>query len=462
MARIHRLAGTAMSAITITTLTFASATALATPLESIWSGDLDAPPDRPRNTWEMDAFDNIWPLCGGSYDALGSLFECPAVAVGDTSTYSDRWTVNDTFGPRELSYQPVDWHRGIDFSAECGEPVFAIADGQVKRLKYDTSGTDDPSVAIRHCYDDIYPDDPDYTNDHDYGCFTTYYRHLAGIEVAMNEHVVQGQQIGWSGYSNVGDRIHDFADTNGYDPSVAEACAARLSGDYRHLHFEVLESSTIKYFWTYSGDAIHPLHALPYDDTSAGEITELIVRAPATGELAVEVEVEFPHGEVDMAGVDVDLYERSCWWWWTILTPLNQDGDLDPSGDRYFSNTEGSNPSSPTWFDFERWNWQWSHRGSSSPYDWATEDADCPHAGEHGSSYSSNYHLERDTAGESFNGVAVEPAHFNDDEPSWTVSFDFEHFSVPDDVSTDNACVRAQLYDIHGTEVATEEFNCSC
>ena len=68
-----------------------------------------------------------------------------------SKTATPDFPLSSTFGPRQKASEDYryDFHRGIDIPADCGHPVYAIADGEV-RLAGDYSYYSDRMVQIRH------------------------------------------------------------------------------------------------------------------------------------------------------------------------------------------------------------------------------------------------------------------------------------------------------------------------
>lgn len=96
--------------------------------------------------------------------------------------------------------QGLHWYNAVDFSnGKCGEPVYAAAGGTVQRTGYDRIAGN--YIRI------IHPNG-----------VVTFYGHLSRILVVAGQRVVQGQIIGYTGYS-------------GYTiPAGPKGC---------HLHFDV-------------------------------------------------------------------------------------------------------------------------------------------------------------------------------------------------------------------------------
>lgn len=96
--------------------------------------------------------------------------------------------------------QGLHWYNAVDFSnGKCGEPVYAAAGGTVQRTGYNRIAGN--YIRILHPNGAV-----------------TLYGHLSKILVASNQRVVQGQIIGYTGYSG-----HTI-------PAGPRGC---------HLHFDV-------------------------------------------------------------------------------------------------------------------------------------------------------------------------------------------------------------------------------
>ncbi|MCL2626349.1 MAG: M23 family metallopeptidase [Cystobacterineae bacterium] len=80
-------------------------------------------------------------------------------------------------------------HKGVDYSAEIGTPVWAVADGVVSDSSYGSAGGN--SVCIRHAVS-----------------FETCYRHLSQRHVAKGQRVAQKQLIGLSGNTGMSTGPH--------------------------------------------------------------------------------------------------------------------------------------------------------------------------------------------------------------------------------------------------------------
>jgi len=98
--------------------------------------------------------------------------------------------ITSRFGMRMhpvLKYERA--HKGVDYAAEIGTPVWAVADGVVSDSSYGASGGN--SVCIRHAMN-----------------FETCYRHLSRRDVAKGQRVAQKQLIGLSGNTGMSTGPH--------------------------------------------------------------------------------------------------------------------------------------------------------------------------------------------------------------------------------------------------------------
>ncbi|HLO85260.1 MAG TPA: M23 family metallopeptidase [Nostocaceae cyanobacterium] len=152
---------------------------------------------------------------------------------GTGTDYGDmRWPVaesniifNDAFGSRTLSANTnnYDFHRGIDFKGNEGDPIYAIADGTVTKVQANctsgTTGCSFPSggnvVVIQHTLasDKAFP-----FNSRSFTTYYSVYLHLKDFIIDANGNtlttgsITKGQQIGHLGQTDA---------------------------NYPHLHFEI-------------------------------------------------------------------------------------------------------------------------------------------------------------------------------------------------------------------------------
>ncbi len=94
----------------------------------------------------------------------------------------DSITVNSLFGPRDLTLdgRTYWWHNGIDLKADLGTPVYAVAEGIIKRTV--------ESVNSYGMYLVV-----------DHGKFGTLYAHLSSYVVQEGQTVSAGDILGYTG-----------------------------------------------------------------------------------------------------------------------------------------------------------------------------------------------------------------------------------------------------------------------
>ncbi len=371
----------------------------------------------------QDRFDPLpaWPLCG-------RITEDPPAGWDETQGCpEDRWGNPDhtdlplqaTFGPRQLasdSYR-YDYHRGIDLETPLGTPVFAIADGKVRKAGHSSSYTD-PLVQIRHYR-------PGYSScSSGDGCYTTNYMHMYDWVVSVGQSVGKGELIGYSGESS----------SSGYD----------------HIEFEIRDAPSWDKYSAWQTNCIHPLDVLVYDDAGGAnvglEITEVDVTDPHNPR--VTATVTMPGGvPLDLQRVDVFVYEIQPD---QSLVEVIQPG-TEPNTNGYHVN--------PPWFDVNIVNAQYTHKNSSR-YPWSSFD-DCPYAHEHGPSYDANVHLDTQHPDDmhvgSFNGIWAAPEPFNDDTEWYVLGLTFtELVGIADSAGL---CLVVEATTTQSVSV-TEAWNC--
>jgi murein DD-endopeptidase MepM/ murein hydrolase activator NlpD len=357
----------------------------------------------------------VWPLCGritedppsGWHEADG----CPSERW-NSSEHTD-YPINSTFGPRLLwsaDYR-YDFHRGLDFSAEIGTPVFAVAPGEVLKAGDDPSYSD-PVVQLRH----FRPDSDGSCTDE--GCWHTNYLHLSSWSVSPGETVERGALLGHTGASASG---------------------------YAHLHFEVRDARAADPFSVWQRDAIHPLTVLPYADGASGpELTIESVDTSIWTAPTVDVLVAFrsPMPELDMIRVAVRVFEGDD------ATEVPQRYDTPWFVD-------------PPLFDVDTWNLQYTHKDSSD-WSWSTF-SDCPYADEHDTTYDAHIHMDRaDPANPSvglFNGVRVAPVFYNESTAHWLLELSFMGLAAPADAL--NLRFIAELTDARGNVLVSAPLDLS-
>ena len=146
-------------------------------------------------------------------------------AVWPTTGTNTPTPISNTFGPREKNSEGYryDWHRGIDIPCNEGDPIYAIADGEV-RINGNHPSYQDGVYQLIH---DI----------NDEKVYSTYL------------HIINPVNF------NNGDRVNKG--------DVIAGCGASKSGFF-HLHFEMRLGGLNQ------ENCVHPLSALPFETTSKG------------------------------------------------------------------------------------------------------------------------------------------------------------------------------------------------
>ena len=78
-------------------------------------------------------------------------------------------------------YGTPKMHKGLDFTAPQGTPIYATADGRVKEANYNEGGFGNHVVI-----------------DHGYG-YETLYGHMVRVKARVGKQVKRGEVIGWVG-----------------------------------------------------------------------------------------------------------------------------------------------------------------------------------------------------------------------------------------------------------------------
>ena len=219
-------------------------------LISIWWLLLGSVGERP--------FTNAYALSSSSNLCSPATFVSPLTITLD---------LRDAFGPRLL--QPgqdsrYDFHRGIDWAAPIGTPIYAVTTGTVRSLRNDwTTGSGGGNfVLLSHASEN---------------CETRYaHLHAVPATLTVDMEVKPGQLIGWVGESGA---------------------------TYPHLHFEVRQGAD-------GGQraAIDPLDTpfIPWTNSVSPTVNLQGVYTDATG-LTALVEVSSPHAELDVAELNVNV-----------------------------------------------------------------------------------------------------------------------------------------------------------
>jgi murein DD-endopeptidase MepM/ murein hydrolase activator NlpD len=365
-----------------------------------------------------------WPLCGRiSEDPPKKRWKpsrgCPAERFGDPA-YHDG-PISSTFGPRLLVSEGYryDFHRGLDLATPIGTPIFAVADGVVRKAGSDPSYTD-PLIQLRH-----------YRPGHagscsgGGGCYTTNYLHVSDWVVGVGDTVVKGQLIGYTG-------------------------ASSASG-FEHLHFEVRDAPPQDPFSAWQRDAVHPLTFLPYPDSGAANIALTLDGADLADPLhpLLAATVAMPVGvELDLERVEAEVLERQPDGSWQRVP---QPGDT-----RVGSTIEGDGYAvEPPWWSMETFNRQYSYKNSAS-IPWASflEGGvyESPYWAELPGSYDPNVHLDAQDPADYqvglFNGASLSPIHYNASSSEYRLTVGFEAL-VGGPVAGD-LCLRVRALDVHG------------
>jgi murein DD-endopeptidase MepM/ murein hydrolase activator NlpD len=354
-----------------------------------------------------------WPFCGrisenpppGWQETAG----CPSERWGNAD-YTDL-PLSSTFGPRQKASENYryDYHRGIDIPTPVGTPVFAIADGIV-RIAGNHKAYSDPLIQLRHYR-------PGYSSCKNIGCYYSNYMHLVAWSVSVKQSVSKGDLIGYSGESE-----------SGFD----------------HIHFEIRNSPSFDYYSAWQRDAIHPLHVLPYSDSSVPTISFDSVNTSTPESPVVQVTVTTPR--VDVTGVELVIYDGA-------YQLVNQPGNTaNPNG--YYVN--------PSWFDMDVWNFQYTHKNSSRfPWDSFGTGGhnECPYHQVHGATYNGNVHLDIQAPDNLqvglFNGVRIAPASYNKNTTDYSLTLTFNELKGP------AKCIEAYVF-LATSDTASEQWgNCS-
>ena len=382
-------------------------------IDANWSPEMSQYLPAPQN----------WPLCGDIVNHPNSTW---SEGEACSSTIADR--VVSTYGPRPQSGD-FDFHRGIDLRSHDMEldnddlddpadpnnpcdhdcvphtrPVFAVADATEYEIEYKCKGStpDGFRIELLHEYDDG-------TDEYEW---TSRYVHLSSV--AMLDSTITAPPC----------PIPSGTDDE-WEATVAISAGQHIGytgksrSNNHHLHFEVRKNNG------WARDAVHPQRMLPDTNALTGNTVSLLDFG--TGQPEVEVDT----GLVDV--VRVELHEGVC----TLVAGTPQCSTFVPvpggqQADGYIVD--------PPYFDYERMNHQYSHRGSSV---WTNTNGfqHCPFSGDHGSSYKSDLHLTKDDTYEhTFNGVHIEV--FGGVTP-YKRQFRFDEVTLPWDPGFDYTCFQA-------------------
>lgn len=355
----------------------------------------------------------FWPLCGDIST------EDPNWDEGEDCNSSDPDRVVSVYGPRKQSGN-FDFHRGLDLrtvemesdndDSTCDEsclnnprPVFAVEDGHIEEIEYKCkSGRPDGfRIELEH--------ETDFGNDT--LDWTTRYVHLSSV--AILDSTITAPTCPTSG-SQSWDWAVDLDVTAGQHIGYT----GKSQSNNHHLHFEVRKDEG----WARS--AVHPVRIMPTAPSVSGSTVSF------SGFGSGQPEVEFTGGLVDV--VRVDLEEQyctegaggalTCTAWALISGSVDSHGYLDE----------------PPFYDIERNNYQFAHRGGSR-WDDTNDFEHCPFAADH-DGYDSDLHLTADdTTVYTFNG-ATATVYGGVTPNKRRVRFDA--LSLPWDPAYDRVCLR--------------------
>ncbi len=398
--------------------------AAAQEMELDWSPDVSAYPETPTN----------WPLCGDTTNPSSSWTE------GDpcTSTLPDR--IVSSYGPRS-SHSNYDFHRGIDLrtldmesddNSNCDldcipntRPVFAVADGEVDKVQFKCEDGEPDGFRIRLKH-----------GSSSSGKWYSRYVHmssLAPLSTLAAPTCPAGEDEKWDLTDEFEDEMEAASQDTDVDAGEHIGYTGKSTSNNHHLHFEVRKDES----WARS--AIHPVRKLP------------AVTAPGSLDVSLhDVELDLPRIEVTGYRLDVvraELQVAGC-----DELVLGADLECDPFVTVPHDPPQDGYMMAPTYYDYERLNYQYAHRGSSV---WTNTSgfALCPFAADHGSKYNSDLHV----TDSSFNSMTVTLTGGVD--PYWR-SFRFDDTDVPFYSGYDYTCTRAVAYTAGGSVAESDELAC--
>ncbi len=236
---------------------------------------------------------------------LSSVF---AITTYDSTTWpTDSQSVSDAFGPRlkESDNYRYDFHKGIDIPGELGDPVYAIADGEVFRTFYEPNETypEGGNVIILRHNSDV----PFELNGISYNTYYSLYMHLNEILVkdpiagkpSTYQKISKGEKIGTIGHSG--------------------------TTKFNHLHFEIrigttcsIDSSCSKGYDPH----VNPFYFLPYKNNNTLKYS-VISKYPLT------ILVESDAKELDFDEINVTFGKIKKQIEFSTRIGLNPDYDND-------------------------------------------------------------------------------------------------------------------------------------
>jgi hypothetical protein len=377
--------------------------------------------------------DPVWPLCGRINESPPPGWQhdhgCPAERWGSPD-FTDT-PISSTYGPRLLFSEGLryDFHRGIDIACPVGTPVFAFANGVVRKAGPDPAYSD-PLVQLRH----YRPDHWGQCNEGG-GCYHTNYLHMSGWTVDVDDVVAKGELIGYSGASGSG---------------------------FAHVHFEIRDAAPQDPYSSWQRDTIHPLTGLAYPDQGAANLQLVLEPVDAGNPLTPQVfaTVTIPMSvELDLERVEVELYERQVD---HSMMRIAQPGDL-PVGHTV---EEAGYWVDPTWFSMHTWNRQYTYKNSTS-VPWSSFELggvyESPFWDVLPGSYDPHVHLDaqhpEDFQVGLFNGVSIAPNHTNASSSEYVVRFGFH--ALHGAGSAADLCVRVRALDVRGNATAWATDGCT-
>ncbi|MDH3604763.1 MAG: M23 family metallopeptidase, partial [Candidatus Tectomicrobia bacterium] len=352
---------------------------------------------------------------------------CPSERWGN-SNYTDA-PLSSTFGPRQLAsdHFRFDFHRGIDIAAPIGTPLFAFADGIVRKAGLDSAYTD-PLIQLRH----YRPGFDSCTSGA--GCYHTNYLHVSTWVVAVGDSVQKGDLIGYTGASSSG---------------------------FEHVHFEIRDAPAQDAFSAWNRDAIHPLRALAYPDSGAANLQLALdsvnVSDPTRPMVASTIRIPMSV-ELDLERIELEAYE---WQSDGSLQPISQAGEI-PVGNTIEESGYWVNPPFYAMCD---WNRQYSYKDSSSkPWHTFQEGGtyESPYWYLLPPSYNPNVHLDAQDPDNAqvglFNGWRLAPNHTNATSSQYVLTV--ENHALVGTVDAANLCVRIRALDVHANATPWQSWNC--
>lgn len=376
--------------------------------------------------------DLAWPLCGRIADdppmGWAPGMDCPPERHGDPAFHDG--PISSSFGPRQLPSEMFryDFHRGIDLPADIGTPLFAVADGEVRKAGPDPS-FDDPVIEIRHFR-------PGFASCGDGGgCYSSMYLHVSAWTVMPGNIVTKGQYIGETGESSSG---------------------------FAHLHFEIRDAPPTDASSSWQKECVHPLGALPYPDDGAGNLELSIDSVDVSDPLnpVVTATVTAPMSiELDLETVEVEVYER--------LPGGDLSAIVQPGATPVGTTVEGDGYLvDPPVYSMNLTSRQYTYKDSGSGIAYEEFLAgglyESPYADDLPLAYDPGFHLDAADPGDFqaglFNGMRIRPIHYNDESPAYQATFEF--LALEGTADAEALCIRVRAVDALGAATEWQTFNC--